>query len=98
DVVAEIGEGSHDAIVAPTAVLLGHADDQRFHLSAGSRASRIGAMLGSIEFASDQTTIPAENRFGLGNTGYIGEQLAGKPLANFSKCAPLGVAEPEGGG
>jgi len=39
DVMAEIGEGAGDPVVAPSAVVLGHADDQLFNLRADSRSS-----------------------------------------------------------
>ena len=32
NVVAEVGKGARDPIIAPTAVLLGHADDKRLDL------------------------------------------------------------------
>src|SRR5262249_10291740 len=95
DVVAEINEGASDPIVAPISVLLGHADDQPFDLRDDSRPARIRAMLRPIELAGDQTTIPAENGLGLGDTRYIGEELAAEPFANFSKRAALGVGEPD---
>ena len=41
-------------------------------------------MPGSIEFAGDQTTIPAENRLGLGEAGYLGEELATEAFPDFS--------------
>ena len=75
DVVSEIGEGARDPIVAPTTVLLGHANDQGFDPWVDSRPSRIRAMLRSIKLAGDQTTIPAENRLGLGDTGDLAESL-----------------------
>ena len=65
DVMAKIGEGACDRIVTPTAVLLGHADDQRLDLRADARPARVGALLGPIELAGDQATIPTENRLGL---------------------------------
>src|ERR1051326_7796952 len=52
-------------------------------------------MPGSIEFACDQTTIPTEDRLGLGDTGYLGEELATEAFADFSKRTPLGVGEPD---
>src|SRR5262245_7335899 len=39
DVVAEVGEGTGNPIIAPTAVLIGHADDQRFDRRGDSRPS-----------------------------------------------------------
>jgi len=65
NVVAEVGEGARDPIVDGTAVLFGQADDELLDLWADSRSARIGAMLGSIELAGDQATIPAENRLRL---------------------------------
>src|SRR5262249_31105220 len=95
DVVAEICESAGDPIVAPRPVLLGHADDQGLDLRADLWPSRRGAHLGSIELAGDQTTVPAENRLRLGDTGDTGEQLPAEPFTDFSKCAPLGVGEPD---
>src|SRR5262249_40614429 len=86
DVVAEICESAGDPIVAPRPVLLGHADDQGLDLRADLWPSRRGAHLGSIELAGDQTTVPAENRLRLGDTGDIGEQLPAEPFTDFSKC------------
>ena len=98
DVMTEIGEGAGDPIVAPSGVLLGHAENQRFDFRIDARPSRVRAMLGSVELACDQTTIPAENRLGFGDTCNIGKELAAEPLADFSKCAPLRVGEPESAG
>ena len=85
--MTEIAQRTGDPIVAPTGVLLGHTDDQRLDRRINARASRIGATLGAIELAGDQTTIPVENGVGLGDTRYIGEEPAAEPIANFSKCA-----------
>src|SRR5262245_3024956 len=52
-------------------------------------------MSGSIELAGDQTTVPAENGARLGETGDLRKELAAEPSADISKCAPLGVGEPE---
>ena len=98
NVVAEVGEGARDPIVSPTAVLFGHADDERLDLWADSRSARIGAMLGSIELAGDQATIPAEYRLRLGDTGDLGEKFATEASADFGKCAALGVGESDPAG
>ena len=50
-------------------------------------------MLGSIELAGDQATIPAENLLRLGDTGDLGEKFATEASTDFGKCAPLGVGE-----
>ena len=52
-------------------------------------------MLGSVELAGDQTMVPAENRLGLGDTRYVGEEFAAEAFANFGKSAPIGVGEPD---
>ena len=82
--IAQIGERTDDPILPPTAVLLGHADNQRLDLRADSRPSRVGSMAGSVELAGDQAAVPAENRLGLGDTGYIGEEVAAEAFTDFS--------------
>ena len=98
DLVAESGNSAGDPIVAPAAVLLRHANDQRFDLGLDARPSWIGTMFGSIELTGDQATVPTENRLGLGDTRDIGKEVAAEPFANFSQCAPLRVGEPDFGG
>src|SRR5690242_8196731 len=71
DVMTEIGERTGDPVVAPTGRLLGHPDDQRLGHRINARASRTGTMLWAIEFAGDQTTIPGQNGFRLGNAGNL---------------------------
>ena len=88
DVMAEIGEG------APTAVLLSHADDQRFDLRADWRPSRVRAMLGSVKLAGNQASVPAENRIRLGDTGHLRQEPAAEAFADLSQDAPFGVREP----
>jgi len=55
-------------------------------------------MFGPIELTGDRATVPAENRLGLGDTRYIGKEVAAEPFANFGQCAPLRVGEPDFGG
>jgi len=98
DVVAEVGEGTGNPLIASAGVLLGHADDQRFDLRGDSRPSRIGAMFGTIELSGNQATVPAEDRIWLGDTSDLGEELPPEALADFSECPPLGIEEPEVGG
>src|SRR5262245_45861233 len=52
-------------------------------------------MPGSIELEGDQTTMPAENLLGLGDTGDLRGELVAETFAGISKCAALGVGEPD---
>ena len=83
--MAEIGESSGDAIIAPALILLGHAEDQRFEFRADARTSRVGAMLRAVELAGDQTAIPSEDGFRLRNTGDLRQTLPPEPLADFRR-------------
>jgi hypothetical protein len=82
-VVTEIAQRTGDPIVAPTGVLLGHTDDQRLDRRINARASRIGATLGAIELAGDQTTIPGQDGVWLGNAGHIRQLLSAKAFGDF---------------
>jgi hypothetical protein len=93
DVRAEVGEGARDPNVTPSAVLLGHPDDQRIDLRVDARPSRVRAMLRSVELAGDQAAVPAENRLGFGDTGDLGASLRPRRLADFSERSPPDIGE-----
>jgi len=53
DRVPEMGQGTHNAIIAPRAVLLGHADHQRLQLLVDLRPPQHLALLRAIKFLGD---------------------------------------------
>ena len=96
--MAEIGQSPGDAIVTPALVLLGHAEDQRFEFGADARTSRVGAMLGSIELAGDQTSIPGEDSFRFRNTGHLRQTHPPEPLADLRESRARGIRKPQSSG
>src|SRR4051812_28418524 len=98
ELMAEIGESAGNAIVAPTSVLLGHAEDQRFDFRADARTTQVGAMLRAVELAGDQTAIPGEDGLRFRNTGHLREILSPQPLANSGEGRALGVRKPQSTG
>jgi hypothetical protein len=64
DLIPEVGQCSHDPVIAPIMLLLGHADDQLLDLSTDPRPSGAMAGLRAIEFAGNQLAVPDQNRIG----------------------------------
>jgi hypothetical protein len=56
--VTEILECSGDAIVSPAAILMSQADSKFSDLTSDGRSTRIEAVLGAVELASDQLAKP----------------------------------------
>jgi hypothetical protein len=55
-------------------------------------------MLRAVELAGDQTAIPSQDGFRLGNTGYLRQTLPPEPLADFGERRPFGVGKPQSSG
>ena len=55
-------------------------------------------MLRAVELAGDQTAIPSQDGFRLGNTGYLRQTLPPEPLADFGESRALGVRKPQSSG
>src|SRR6266700_7564259 len=65
--VAQVGQGPHNAIVAPGAILAGHPYDQGLQLLV-NRGSPWGLPLPrTVELLRHELAVPAENRVGLDN-------------------------------
>src|SRR3989442_15988950 len=69
DRVPEVGQGAHDPVVAPGAILLRHADDQRLQLLVNRGTPRGLALLGTVTFLRHELTVPSENGVGLDDLG-----------------------------
>src|SRR5262252_9707909 len=69
DVVAQLGQGAGNAVVAPAAIFLGHVHDQVFKLFVDTGASYRLSLLGAIEFLSHQFAMPGEDGGGFDDSG-----------------------------
>src|SRR5438477_9971708 len=95
DLMTEVGERAHDAIVTPAGVLLSHTDDQSFDCCIYTRTTRIRATLGSVELPGNQPSIPCENGLWLRYTRHVGQTPTAKSLADLGQSGPFQVREPE---
>jgi hypothetical protein len=98
DMVAEIGQCPGNPIVLPAGILPGHADDEGFSSSVDAGASRVWTMPGSVELASNQTTIPGEDGVWSGDTCNLSQKLTAESFADLGERGPLwiGQSEPSG--
>src|SRR5438270_2558231 len=80
----EVGQGADDPIVAPGAILLRQAHDQRLQLWIDGGASWGLPLLGAIKLLDDQCAVPAKNRLGLDDRGDFFQGLLAQLLTNGS--------------
>ena len=57
DIVAEISQCPHNAIIAPTQIFLGRANNELLDFRIDSRPAGAATGLGTIEFAGDQPPV-----------------------------------------
>src|SRR5438309_1708945 len=62
DVVAQMGQGTCNAIIAPAAILSGHAHYQVLELFVDAGSSRGLTLVGDVELLSHERTVPAKDR------------------------------------
>src|SRR4029450_8111251 len=93
DRVSEVGEGSDDAIVAPGAILLRHANDQRLQLWIEGGTPRSLALLGAIKLLGHKFAVPAKNRLGLDDVGDFLQSLLAQLLTDLGKGLALAVTQ-----
>ena len=96
--VAEIGQGSDDAVVSPAGVLSGETYDERFQFGRDAGPARRSTQFGAVEFAGNQPPVPGEDGIGLGDTGDLLKCSAAESLADFSEGRSLGIGKTHTGG
>src|ERR1017187_6255800 len=89
----QIGQRTHNPVIAPGPVLLGHADNQLFDFSVNPRPARGSTLLRAIELASDEPSVPSQDGIRQGGSRHLAERLAAQPMANFAQLRSLGVRE-----
>jgi hypothetical protein len=93
--IAEIGQGTHDAVIAPRAVLSGHPHHQVFNLWVNSGTAGRWTGLGTITLRRSALAIPGEDCVWLGHCRNLFKRLSAQVLANRSKLIALAVREPQ---
>jgi hypothetical protein len=91
--VTQVGQSSYDPIVSPAGVFASHLHDQRLNLRVNSGPSGIAAVLGSVEFAHDPSSVPSQYGVRLGYSGHLGQGLAPESSTNLGERGPLRIGQ-----
>ena len=67
--VAEICQGSDDAVVSPAGVLSGEAHNERFQFGCDPGPAWSGAEFRTVKLAGNEATVPGEDGVGFSDTG-----------------------------
>ena len=68
--VAEIGQGSDDAVVSPGGVFSGEAHNEGFQFRRDAGPAWSGAVFRAIELARNESPVPSEDGIGFGDCAY----------------------------
>ena len=85
DVITQFGKGAGNAIVAPGAILSGHADNPVFEVLVDTGPPRRLALLRAIEFVSGELAMPPQNGIGFDDGGNF---LQGLSCLVFCRSRP----------
>ena len=93
--ISKIGEGADNAVIAPRAIVLGHADHQGVEVLVDLRTTWRLALPRAIKLLCHKFTVPAENRIGLDDVGHCLQGLLAQLLPNHGEGLPFAVAQPD---
>src|SRR5262245_16905012 len=82
----------HNPVIAPGAVLLGHANNQFLNGPVDPGSAR-ASMLRAIELARDETSVPSQNGIRQSGSRYVAECLAAQSTTNLADLRSCGVRE-----
>ena len=89
--VAKIGQGAHDPVIAPAAILPGHADNQLLDVVVYLRSANLSACLGPIELLGHQFPVPTEDRVRLCSIRHVLKRFPTEPVTDLGERLSLGV-------
>jgi hypothetical protein len=98
NVMAQVAQGSDDAVVTPARVFPRHAHDESFHFRRDGGTTWILPVLGAIELFGHQLSIPGQNGVGLGDASNLPEGSTSQTLADLGQRHSLRVGESQSGG
>ena len=80
--MAQVGQGSLDAVIAPRGVFLGDAENELGHLVRNRRSARgTISTVAVVPFLGNQAAMPTENRVGSYNGGQLHHRSAAQSRA-----------------
>ena len=68
DMISQFGERPDNPVIAPEAIFPGHANNQSLDTLVNSRSAGTSPRLRSVEFASNEPSVPCEDGVGLGGS------------------------------
>ena len=93
DGMAEIAQSADNAVVSPTGVLSGEADDERFHLGRDGGPTWGSAVFGAVELSGNEPPVPGEDGLWFSDAGNLLERSTSEPLADLSESGSLGIGK-----
>ncbi len=90
--MAKVGKGASDTVVAPTGIVLGHTHNELFDLGRDRRPSW-PSILRSVELLRHELPVPAEHSRRSDDRADIFEGISAKLLAQLGESDPLRVVE-----
>src|SRR5438128_1985103 len=91
---AQVGQGADDPVIAPGAILLGYANNQRFELLVDFGTAWRLPLLGAVKLVGDQFAVPGEDRVGFDDLGHFLQGLLAQLVADLSQGLALAITQP----
>ena len=91
--VSLVDRGSHDAVIAPRAIVLGHADHQGCQLLVDLRTAWSLPLQGAVTLLGDQGAVPGEDGVRFDDRGDFLQGFLAQLLANLGQGLALAIAQ-----
>jgi hypothetical protein len=93
DAIAQIGQGTHNAVIPPRLVLAGHAYHEGLELLSNAGTSNRRARLAGVTLLGTQFPVPGEDRIRLRNRCDLFERFPTKFLTDLSEGLTVAIAQ-----
>jgi hypothetical protein len=93
NMIAQVRQGTHNAIIAPRTILSGHPHHEVFDLFHNARAANRLRGLGTIALPIRACAVPGKDGVGLGNRRNLCQGLLTQLLADLSECFAIAIRE-----
>ncbi len=93
DRIAQLGQGTGNAIIPPAAILLGQAHDQGFQLLVDHGAIESLTLLGTVKCLRHQLAVPGHNGVGFDDGGDLLQGFLAQLLTHRGQDLALAIAQ-----
>src|SRR5262249_43361752 len=91
--VSQVGQCSHNTVIAPGAVLAGHPHHQGFDLFGDARTANGLVELGTITLLGRACAVPSQDSVGLSHRRHLVQSLFAELLAKLGEYVAIAVRE-----